>query len=296
VLASGLNSANETASSAQSTAESAQSTAESAQTAANSKNQVFFQSTKPGTTGRKVNDIWFNTSEDNALYYWNGSAWTKKTFASGAIDVESIFAQDIVASGTITGVQLIGGTGNFQGDIVCEGALVLFQKEYNKTFKAIEVNYITEDPQILFNDIYGDKYMYWSAQKGVQFPNGIYKVETRKGANLDTLKDDVDDIGTIRVRSYTLASKKSVKLSQATSVIARGLLISSGVQAATKSASIYYLSSSTTSANSALTEILSASGLSITKAVGAVTVENTTNYNAYLYAVSFAGEVQFEAV
>lgn len=73
------------ASTAQSTADAAKTAAGTAQTTADGKNTVFYQTTAPATTGRKVNDVWFDTDDANRMYYWNGTAWTQRQFGTNAI-------------------------------------------------------------------------------------------------------------------------------------------------------------------------------------------------------------------
>ena len=73
------------ADSAYSLANTANSAASAAQTTANGKNTVFYQTSAPSTSGRKTNDIWFDTDDGNRMYYWNGSAWTARQFGTNAI-------------------------------------------------------------------------------------------------------------------------------------------------------------------------------------------------------------------
>lgn len=115
-----------------------------------SKNRVWYQTSAPSGTSHRVNDVWFDTDNNNAMYMWDGSSWVLKTFgttaisddaittekiyagavtaseiAAGAIstdhlqantvtaekiDVIDLFAQDITATGTISGAKLRGGT------------------------------------------------------------------------------------------------------------------------------------------------------------------------------------------
>lgn len=73
----------------------------SANSTADGKNTVFYQTSAPSTTGRKVNDIWFDTDDGNKMYYWSGSAWTAQTFGTSAIAASSVTAEKIV-SGAVT--------------------------------------------------------------------------------------------------------------------------------------------------------------------------------------------------
>jgi hypothetical protein len=101
------------------------------------------------------------------------------------------------------------------------------------------------------------------------------------------------DINGMEVQKHTLASKETVVIEQESSAIARGLLISSGVQAAGKGAFIFYLSNSVTNASFSRADILAASGLTIKNDIGKITIENTSSYTTYLYAVCFAGKLKF---
>lgn len=113
-----------------------------------SKNRVWYQTSAPSGTSHRVNDVWFDTDNNNAMYMWDGSSWVLKTFgttaisddaittakifagavtaseiAAGAIttdklaanavtaakiNVDDLFAQDITATGTISGLKLRG--------------------------------------------------------------------------------------------------------------------------------------------------------------------------------------------
>jgi hypothetical protein len=93
---------------------------------ANGKNTVFHSASQPPTTGRVIGDLWFDTSDDNKVYRWSGSAWVGTQFGNAAIgnldagkittgqlsaariDVAGIFAQNVTATGTITGATLKG--------------------------------------------------------------------------------------------------------------------------------------------------------------------------------------------
>ena len=76
--------------------------ASNAQNTADGKNTVFYQISKPSTSNRKINDIWFDTDNGNAMYYWSGSAWTKKEFGSSSIAAGSISTNHLVASAITT--------------------------------------------------------------------------------------------------------------------------------------------------------------------------------------------------
>lgn len=97
--------AKSTADSALSTANSAKSAAATAQTTADGKNTVFYQTSAPSTSGRKTNDIWFDTDDGNKMYYWNGSAWTVRQFGTNAIANLSI-TNALIADGTIQNAKI----------------------------------------------------------------------------------------------------------------------------------------------------------------------------------------------
>ena len=102
-----LSSSYEAAKTAYNKATAAASTATAANTTANSKNAVFYSDTQPGTTGRKVYDIWFDTANDNTMYFWNGTAWTQKQFGTGAIGEQAITA-DLLAANSVTADKIVG--------------------------------------------------------------------------------------------------------------------------------------------------------------------------------------------
>lgn len=79
------NAAKDAAAAADILAKAAQTSANSAQTTADGKNTVFYTASAPPTTGRKTNDIWFDTANGNRMYYWNGSAWTIRQFGTNAL-------------------------------------------------------------------------------------------------------------------------------------------------------------------------------------------------------------------
>lgn len=66
---------------------------------------VFFQSSAPSTSGRSKNDIWYDTSDGNKMYYWNGSKWVPEQFGSNAIQDASIVNAKI-KDGAITNAKI----------------------------------------------------------------------------------------------------------------------------------------------------------------------------------------------
>ena len=81
---------------------------DNARSSADGKNTVFYQDGEPSAIDRKLNDIWFDTDDSNAMYYWDGSNWQKKEFGSNAIEADSIMARHIVA-GAITAAAIEAG-------------------------------------------------------------------------------------------------------------------------------------------------------------------------------------------
>ena len=63
----------------------AQSAANAAQTTADGKNKIYRQGTSPGTSGNAIGDLWFDTSNDNRISRWDGSAWTAYGLGNAAI-------------------------------------------------------------------------------------------------------------------------------------------------------------------------------------------------------------------
>jgi len=81
---------------------------DNARNSADGKNKVFYQDSEPSAIDRKLNDIWFDTDDGNAMYYWDGSNWRKKEFGGDAIEADSIMARHIVA-GAITAAAIEAG-------------------------------------------------------------------------------------------------------------------------------------------------------------------------------------------
>lgn len=79
------NAAKDAAAAADILARAAQTSANSAQTTADGKNTVFYAASAPAITGRKTNDIWFDTANGNRMYYFSGTAWTLRQFGTNAL-------------------------------------------------------------------------------------------------------------------------------------------------------------------------------------------------------------------
>lgn len=91
---------------------------EDVQTTADGKNTVFYSASAPSTSGRKVNDVWFDTDDGNKMYYWNGSAWTAQQFGTNAIKNLSI-TNALIADGTIQNAKI----GNLDAGKITTGTL-----------------------------------------------------------------------------------------------------------------------------------------------------------------------------
>ena len=90
-----------------------------AQTTADGKNQVLYATVPPVGSDLVENDIWFDTDDGNKMYRWTGSAWEAKQFDTAALAAECIDTAHLAASavtaakivaGTITGDKLAAGT------------------------------------------------------------------------------------------------------------------------------------------------------------------------------------------
>ena len=84
---------------------SAATTAANAQTTADGKNTVIYSANQPSTSGRKANDIWFDTNDGNKMYQYTGSAWAAQQFGQNAIAANSITANHIVV-GAVTAAKI----------------------------------------------------------------------------------------------------------------------------------------------------------------------------------------------
>lgn len=60
-----------------------------------SKNRVWYQTSAPSGTNHRVNDVWFDTDDNNLMYMWDGSAWVAQTFGSTAITNGSISSEKL---------------------------------------------------------------------------------------------------------------------------------------------------------------------------------------------------------
>src|SRR5690606_811168 len=87
--------AKEDAQEAKQEAEEAKQDAQNAQQTADGKNTVFRQSSQPPTTGRKIGDVWFDTSRDNLMHRFDGTQWVEAKWGEQSIVANSITANHI---------------------------------------------------------------------------------------------------------------------------------------------------------------------------------------------------------
>lgn len=124
------NAAKDAAAAADILAKAAQTSANSAQTTADGKNTVFYAATAPPVTGRKTNDIWFDTANGNRMYYWNGSAWTLRQFGTNALANLSI-TNALIANAAIDNAKIANldagkiTTGIISADRIGAGSLTV---------------------------------------------------------------------------------------------------------------------------------------------------------------------------
>ena len=91
--------------SAANAASSASTAAANALTTADGKNTVIYSASQPSTSGRKTNDIWFDTDDGNKMYKFASGAWSAAQFGQNAIAANSITANHIVA-GAVTAAKI----------------------------------------------------------------------------------------------------------------------------------------------------------------------------------------------
>ncbi|MCC8075713.1 MAG: tail fiber domain-containing protein [Clostridiales bacterium] len=72
-------------------------------TIVNGKTTSYYADTVPSGTDYVTGDIWFDTANDNAMYYWNGEAWTLAPFGTDAIADGAVTANLIAASAVTAG-------------------------------------------------------------------------------------------------------------------------------------------------------------------------------------------------
>lgn len=148
-----------------------------------------------------------------ATYRWNGKAWELYVFVADNIDVNSIFAKDITATGVIRGAELIGASGSFSGSIKCNGSIYMYSPVYGREFKFIDVQYtsVLDNTTITFYDVFGNPFMEWStASVGadiVAFPQSVFcqkditarYVRTTGGVDLNDVDKAVNALKGLKV-------------------------------------------------------------------------------------------------
>lgn len=74
------------------------------QLTADGKNRVWYQDEAP-TGNHAVGDMWYDTDNDNKMHFWDGESWVAQEYGTGAIAAESI-TTDKIAAGAITTAKL----------------------------------------------------------------------------------------------------------------------------------------------------------------------------------------------
>ena len=146
-------------------AEEAKQEAQQAKTTADGKNSVFHSPTAPPTTGRKIGDVWFDTSRDNLMHRFNGVEWVEAKWGEQSIVANSITANHIksLVGLNVNDQFVVDSQGNvkFSGDL--EGASGTFSGD-------IEVQKII-DSQVFSNVFNGDEFRFVRFKKGITNPD-----------------------------------------------------------------------------------------------------------------------------
>src|SRR5690606_14534901 len=111
--------------------EEAKQEARQAQTTADGKNTVFRQSSQPPTTGRKIGDVWFDTSRDNLMHVFNGTQWVEAKWGEQSIVANSITANHIksLVGLNVNDQFIVDSNGNVKFAGHLEGATGVFSGE-----------------------------------------------------------------------------------------------------------------------------------------------------------------------
>lgn len=72
-------------------------------TIANGKNSISYSTSAPSTTGKKENDIWYNTSDGYKMHYFKNNAWVATQFGTNAIIANAITADKLATNSVIAG-------------------------------------------------------------------------------------------------------------------------------------------------------------------------------------------------
>jgi hypothetical protein len=60
-----------------------------------SQQRIYRQNTQPTTADRKIGDLWYDTSNGNAPYYWNGTSWIVNTDTTRASSADLTTEQSV---------------------------------------------------------------------------------------------------------------------------------------------------------------------------------------------------------
>jgi hypothetical protein len=64
-------------------------------TSVTAQQRIYRQNTQPSSADRKVGDLWYDTSNGNAPYYWNGSSWIVNTDTTRASQADLTTEQSV---------------------------------------------------------------------------------------------------------------------------------------------------------------------------------------------------------
>ena len=87
---------------------------------ADGKNAIYYSDTEPAGNDYAVNDVWFDTKNDNVMYYWDGSRWVQKQFGTTAVKDGAILA-DKLAVNSVTSDKILAGA--IKSDKIYAGAV-----------------------------------------------------------------------------------------------------------------------------------------------------------------------------
>lgn len=117
-------------------AQKANSAAGTAQSTANGKNTVIYATAQPSTSGRKTNDVWFDTDDSYKMYYFNGTAWVVAQFGTNAIKNASITTA-LIADAAINNAKIANldagkiTSGYISSDRIQAGSIVIGKLDGN---------------------------------------------------------------------------------------------------------------------------------------------------------------------
>lgn len=75
------------------------------------KNSIVYADEEPPIDDKQINDVWFDTSNGNTPYQFDGTEWVEQTWGADAIRIAELFAQVVTATNlTVTGnSNIVGG-------------------------------------------------------------------------------------------------------------------------------------------------------------------------------------------